>query len=152
MNKHENLAFPFSHLFSKMATLSVKPGQRFTVPDWHTNSHLISADAERQRSASHLVRQEARALRNETNNQVGLLAGWLLPGLSEPWAEECGRVSRSGCLDEGIEEGFTSTEPDKNVHLLPVNPCAMMRIYWREIPGCDSCVCCNLCVLCSPFA
>ncbi|XP_074419471.1 tektin-2 isoform X1 [Larus michahellis] len=53
-----------------MATLSVKPGQRFTVPDWHTNSHLISADAERQRSASHLVRQEARALRNETNNQA----------------------------------------------------------------------------------
>ncbi|NWI64946.1 TEKT2 protein, partial [Todus mexicanus] len=53
-----------------MATLSVKPGQRFTVPDWHTNSHLISADAERQRSASHQVRQEARALRNETNNQT----------------------------------------------------------------------------------
>ncbi|NXD81920.1 TEKT2 protein, partial [Halcyon senegalensis] len=53
-----------------MATLSAKPGQRFTVPDWHTNSHLISADAERQRSASHRVRQEARALRNETNNQT----------------------------------------------------------------------------------
>ncbi|KAM6371200.1 tektin-2 isoform 2-T5 [Pluvialis apricaria] len=53
-----------------MATLSAKPGQRFTVPDWHTNSHLISADAERQRSASHQVRQEARALRNETNNQA----------------------------------------------------------------------------------
>ncbi|XP_075378211.1 tektin-2 isoform X2 [Mycteria americana] len=53
-----------------MATLSVKPGQRFTLPDWHTNSHLISADAERQRSASHQVRQEARALRNETNNQT----------------------------------------------------------------------------------
>ncbi|XP_075629978.1 tektin-2 isoform X2 [Balearica regulorum gibbericeps] len=53
-----------------MAALSVKPGQRFTLPDWHTNSHLISADAERQRSASHQVRQEARALRNETNNQT----------------------------------------------------------------------------------
>uniref|UniRef100_A0A8B9N5W7 Tektin n=1 Tax=Accipiter nisus TaxID=211598 RepID=A0A8B9N5W7_9AVES len=53
-----------------MTTLSVKPGQRFTLPDWHTNSHLISADAERQRSASHQVRQEARALRNETNNQT----------------------------------------------------------------------------------
>ncbi|KAM6115928.1 LOW QUALITY PROTEIN: tektin-2 [Phoenicopterus ruber ruber] len=50
--------------------LNVKPGQRFTLPDWHTNSHLISADAERQRSASHQVRQEARALRNETNNQT----------------------------------------------------------------------------------
>ncbi|KFR14120.1 Tektin-2, partial [Opisthocomus hoazin] len=53
-----------------MATLSVKPGQRFTVPDWHTNSHLISADAERQRSASHQVRQEARSLRNKTSNQT----------------------------------------------------------------------------------
>ncbi|NXJ88797.1 TEKT2 protein, partial [Corythaixoides concolor] len=53
-----------------MATLSVKPGQRFTVPDWHTDVHLTSADAERQRSASHQVRQEARALRNETNNQT----------------------------------------------------------------------------------
>ncbi|NXK27622.1 TEKT2 protein, partial [Arenaria interpres] len=53
-----------------MATLSEKPGQRYTVPDWHTNSHLISADAEYQRSASHRVRQEGRVLRNETNNQA----------------------------------------------------------------------------------
>uniref|UniRef100_A0A8B9CY00 Tektin n=1 Tax=Anser brachyrhynchus TaxID=132585 RepID=A0A8B9CY00_9AVES len=53
-----------------MATLSVKPGQRLTVPDWHTNTELISADAESQRSASHRVRQETRALRNETNNQA----------------------------------------------------------------------------------
>ncbi|NXG62637.1 TEKT2 protein, partial [Hemiprocne comata] len=53
-----------------MAMLSVKPGQRFSMPDWHTSSHFISADAERQRSASHQVRQEARALRNETNNQA----------------------------------------------------------------------------------
>ncbi|KFV18007.1 Tektin-2, partial [Tauraco erythrolophus] len=53
-----------------MAALSVKPGQRFTVPEWHTDVQLTSADAERQRSASHQVRQEARALRNETNNQT----------------------------------------------------------------------------------
>ncbi|XP_021231182.1 tektin-2 isoform X1 [Numida meleagris] len=53
-----------------MAALSVKPGQRFTVPDWDTNARLISADAESQRSASHQLRQEARALRNETNNQA----------------------------------------------------------------------------------
>ncbi|NXC43155.1 TEKT2 protein, partial [Penelope pileata] len=53
-----------------MATLSVKAGQRFTVPDWHTNADLISADAECQRSVSHRVRQEARVLRNETNNQA----------------------------------------------------------------------------------
>ncbi|NXL86245.1 TEKT2 protein, partial [Alectura lathami] len=53
-----------------MATLSVKPGQRFTVPDWHANADLISADAERQRSTSHRVRQEARTLRNEANSQT----------------------------------------------------------------------------------
>nr|XP_009684131.1 PREDICTED: tektin-2 isoform X2 [Struthio camelus australis] len=53
-----------------MATLSVKPGQRFTLRDWHTNSELISVNAERQRSASHCIRQEARVLRNETNNQT----------------------------------------------------------------------------------
>ncbi|NWR74585.1 TEKT2 protein, partial [Centropus unirufus] len=53
-----------------MATLSTKPGQRFSLPEWHNNSQLISADAEHQRSASHQVRQEARALRNETNNKA----------------------------------------------------------------------------------
>ncbi|KAK2546334.1 Tekt2 [Columba livia] len=53
-----------------MATLSVKPGQRFTLPDWHTNADFLSTDAERQRSTSHQVRQEGRALRNETNNQA----------------------------------------------------------------------------------
>uniref|UniRef100_A0A8C6VGY1 Tektin n=1 Tax=Naja naja TaxID=35670 RepID=A0A8C6VGY1_NAJNA len=53
-----------------MATLSVKPGQRFTLPDWHVSSDLLSTNAERQRSASHQIRQEARILRNETNNQT----------------------------------------------------------------------------------
>ncbi|XP_071432842.1 tektin-2 isoform X3 [Pithys albifrons albifrons] len=53
-----------------MASLSVKPGQRFTLPDWQNNSHLISANAEHQRSTSHQIRQEARALRNHTGNQA----------------------------------------------------------------------------------
>lgn len=53
-----------------MATLSVKPSQRFQLQDWHTNSYLLSTNAERQRDASHQIRQEARVLRNETNNQV----------------------------------------------------------------------------------
>ncbi|XP_072276266.1 tektin-2 isoform X2 [Pyxicephalus adspersus] len=55
---------------TNMATLSLKPGSRFSVPDWHTNNALISTNAERQRSASHQIRQEARSLRNETNNQT----------------------------------------------------------------------------------
>ncbi|NXA82803.1 TEKT2 protein, partial [Thryothorus ludovicianus] len=53
-----------------MASLSVKPGQRFTLPDWKNNSLLISADAEQQRYNSHHVRQGGRALRNETGNQA----------------------------------------------------------------------------------
>lgn len=54
-----------------MATLSVKPSQRYQPSDWRTNSYLLSTNAERQRDASHQIRQEARILRNETNNQVG---------------------------------------------------------------------------------
>uniref|UniRef100_A0A8C5TPL4 Tektin n=1 Tax=Malurus cyaneus samueli TaxID=2593467 RepID=A0A8C5TPL4_9PASS len=53
-----------------MASLSVKPGQRFTMPDWQNHSLLISADAEQQRYNSHNVRQEGRVLRNETGNQA----------------------------------------------------------------------------------
>ncbi|KAG8451443.1 hypothetical protein GDO86_003596 [Hymenochirus boettgeri] len=53
-----------------MAALSLKPASRFSVTDWHANSNLISSNAERQRTASHQIRQEARALRNETNNQT----------------------------------------------------------------------------------
>ncbi|KAM4698995.1 tektin-2 [Discoglossus pictus] len=53
-----------------MATLSMKPGSRYSVPDWHTNSSLITTNAERQHAASHQIRQEARILRNETNNQT----------------------------------------------------------------------------------
>ncbi|KAG9492842.1 hypothetical protein GDO78_001028 [Eleutherodactylus coqui] len=53
-----------------MATLSMKPGSRFSVPDWDTNNLLISTNAQRQQSASHQIRQDARTLRNETNNQT----------------------------------------------------------------------------------
>ncbi|XP_004591641.2 tektin-2 [Ochotona princeps] len=53
-----------------MATLSTKPSQRFRLSDWNTNSYLLSTNAERQRDASHQIRQEARVLRNDTNNQT----------------------------------------------------------------------------------
>ncbi|XP_012979296.1 tektin-2 [Mesocricetus auratus] len=53
-----------------MATLSLKPSQRYQLSDWRTNSYLLSTNAERQRDASHQIRQEARVLRNETNNQT----------------------------------------------------------------------------------
>ncbi|ERE81627.1 tektin-4 [Cricetulus griseus] len=53
-----------------MATLSAKPSNRYQLSDWLTNSYLLSTNAERQREASHQIRQEARILRNETNNQT----------------------------------------------------------------------------------
>ncbi|KAK6474364.1 tektin-2-like [Huso huso] len=53
-----------------MASLRVKPGQRLTVSDWHSNSHQISSNAERQRWGSHCTRQEARGLRSETSNKT----------------------------------------------------------------------------------
>lgn len=101
-----------------MATLSVKPGQRCTVPDWLTSYQLLSAEAERLRSASHQVRQEARTLRNETSNQVGRAAGRLLPGLPEEQAEEYGVVTRSGCMEEGTGGGCTCTEHAESFHFL----------------------------------
>ena len=45
-----------------MATLSLKPTQRFNIPDWHDSNKLISTNAERQREASHEIRQESRSL------------------------------------------------------------------------------------------
>ncbi|XP_067862632.1 tektin-2 [Heptranchias perlo] len=53
-----------------MATLSLKSAQRYTVPDWFSNNNQISTNSERQRYMSHQIRQEARTLRNETNNQT----------------------------------------------------------------------------------
>ncbi|XP_045715498.1 tektin-2 [Phyllostomus hastatus] len=53
-----------------MATLSLKPSQRFRLPDWHANAQLLSTNAELKRDASHQIRQEARVLRNDTNNQT----------------------------------------------------------------------------------
>ncbi|XP_033737318.1 tektin-2-like [Pecten maximus] len=52
-----------------MAT-QLRPIARHQVPDWFNNSHTISTNAERQRDASHQVRQESRFLRNETDNQT----------------------------------------------------------------------------------
>ncbi|KAF7258986.1 hypothetical protein EG68_03161 [Paragonimus skrjabini miyazakii] len=45
-----------------MATLQ-KPTLKYQPPDWFTNSFAISANAQRQRDASHKVRQETRSVR-----------------------------------------------------------------------------------------
>lgn len=52
-----------------MAT-EVKPSTRYQPADWFTSNYAISTNAERQRDASHQVRQEARHLRNETDNKT----------------------------------------------------------------------------------
>jgi tektin-2 len=52
-----------------MAT-QVKPGTRHATSDWFTSNYTISTNAERQRSASHDIRQEGRFMRNETDNKT----------------------------------------------------------------------------------
>ncbi|XP_042601152.1 tektin-2 [Cyprinus carpio] len=53
-----------------MATLSSKPGLRYSVSDWATNNKQISHTAENKRNVSHDIRQEGRALRNETTSKT----------------------------------------------------------------------------------
>uniref|UniRef100_A0A8C2F0R8 Tektin n=1 Tax=Cyprinus carpio TaxID=7962 RepID=A0A8C2F0R8_CYPCA len=53
-----------------MATLSSKPGLRYSVSDWATNNKQISHTAEKKRNVSHEIRQEGRALRNETTSKT----------------------------------------------------------------------------------
>ncbi len=67
MSRERPNFFAFFQLF-KMATLSTNT--RYTTTDWHTNNHVIATNADRQRNASHDIRQEARFLRNETDNKT----------------------------------------------------------------------------------
>ncbi|TRY96386.1 hypothetical protein DNTS_029320 [Danionella cerebrum] len=53
-----------------MATMSSKPSMRYSVSDWATSNKHISDSAETKRNASHDIRQEGRALRNETDNKT----------------------------------------------------------------------------------
>jgi hypothetical protein len=50
--------------------LQVKPVTKYNPADWFTNKQAISTDAERSRNVSFQVRQEARYLNNETENQT----------------------------------------------------------------------------------
>uniref|UniRef100_A0A4W5PPS9 Tektin n=1 Tax=Hucho hucho TaxID=62062 RepID=A0A4W5PPS9_9TELE len=53
-----------------MATLSAKPGLRYSVSDWDPSNKLMSDTAEQRRHISHETRQEGRILRNETTSKV----------------------------------------------------------------------------------
>ena len=47
------------------------PGsERLTTSDWFTSNYAVSTDCERGCKASHDTRQEARYLRNETDNKT----------------------------------------------------------------------------------
>ena len=53
-----------------MAVPGNKLPPRYAVSDWHTSNKILRTNAERLRNASHDVRQEARRLRNETENHT----------------------------------------------------------------------------------
>lgn len=53
----------------KMASY-VKSGPRYETSDWFTSNYVVSTNAERQRDISHDTRQEARFLRNVTDNKT----------------------------------------------------------------------------------
>lgn len=53
-----------------MALTNPKIPPRFAMSDWHTSNTVIRTNAERQREASHQIRQEGRWLRNETDNHT----------------------------------------------------------------------------------
>ncbi|KAK1340209.1 hypothetical protein QTO34_018774 [Cnephaeus nilssonii] len=61
-----------------MATLSVKPSQRFQLQDWHTNSYLLSTNAERQRDAHtrSARRPGSSAMRPTTRLRAGAQTIW----------------------------------------------------------------------------
>lgn len=52
-----------------MATYK-KTSARFNTGDWFTANYSLVTNAERERGAAHDTRQEARFLRNETNNRT----------------------------------------------------------------------------------
>lgn len=43
---------------------------RYAVSDWHTSNKILRTNAERLRDSSHAIRQDARQLRNETDNHT----------------------------------------------------------------------------------
>ena len=53
-----------------MATLSQKPANRFAVSDWLTSNGNISTSAERQREASHDIRQSSIELVNRKYERI----------------------------------------------------------------------------------
>eukprot|EP00794_Sanderia_malayensis_P004861 gene4861-5500_t len=53
-----------------MSLMGSKLPPRYAVSDWKTSNKLVSSNAERLRNSSHTVRQDARSLRNQTENHT----------------------------------------------------------------------------------
>ncbi|XP_075995753.1 tektin-2 [Genypterus blacodes] len=53
-----------------MSALPVKPNLHHTVPEWNGNNQQLSVTAQHERHVSHVIRQEGRTLRNQTNSQT----------------------------------------------------------------------------------
>ncbi|XP_029920000.1 tektin-2 [Myripristis murdjan] len=53
-----------------MSTIPAKPGLRHSVSEWCSNNQQLSATAEHERRVSNVIRQEGRALRNETSSKT----------------------------------------------------------------------------------
>ncbi len=53
-----------------MSLVRNKLPPRYAVSDWHTSNKIVSSNAERLRNSSHTIRQEARSLRNQTENHT----------------------------------------------------------------------------------
>lgn len=53
-----------------MAVSMKKLPPRYAVSDWVTSNKILTSNAEKLRDSSHTIRQEARRLRNETDNHT----------------------------------------------------------------------------------
>ncbi|XP_066228204.1 tektin-2 isoform X3 [Saccopteryx leptura] len=111
-----------------MATLRIKPSQRFQLPDWHTNNYLLSTNAERHRDVSHQIRQEARVLRNETNNQMKESAEQNLQAKNLPLdvAIEC-LTLRESRRDTDVVKDCVEEELHKEVEVIDATKKALQQ-------------------------
>lgn len=109
-----------------MATLSLKPSERYQLSDWHNNSYLLSTNAEQQRETSYQIRQEARVLRNETNNQTI----WDERDNQERLAERIDTVNR---MKEKLDKCLTDLDAEMDA-LAHIKESAEQNLQAKNLP------------------
>ena len=70
MFSSNNRKFSLFYLYELDMATYQKPSTRYATSDWFTSNYALSTNAERQRSATHDIRQGSRFLRNETSNKT----------------------------------------------------------------------------------